>query len=206
MLNNRMRNALVVLAASAGLGACTNLGPYGGVGVGVGSGYGGYGSPYGYGYGSPYGYGYGSPYYGSYYNRYPTYGWYDGFYYPGRGYWVYDPDGKPRPITDKQKGFWQTMIAKAREARGITGTAEAKENWSGFSTQGKVAAPVSGDATAQVDQQSRRQIIQARRQERMQRQQEQAESRPTRTESSRSSPRQILRERAARRASQPSSE
>ena len=53
MLNNRIRTALVVLAASAGLGACTNLGPYGGVGVGVGSGYGAYGSPYGYGYGSP---------------------------------------------------------------------------------------------------------------------------------------------------------
>ena len=197
MLNNRMRNALVILAASAGLGACTNFGPYGGVGVGVGS---------GYGYGSPYGYGYGSSYYGSYYNRYPTYGWYDGFYYPGRGYWVYDPDGNHHPINDKQKGYWQTMIAKAREARGITATAEAKENWSGFGAHGKVAAPVTADATAQADQQSRRQIIQARRQERMQRQQAQSESRQIRTERSSSSPRQILRERAARRASQSSGE
>lgn len=202
MLNNRIRTALVALAASAGLGACTNLGPYGGVGVGVGSGY-GYGSPYGYGYGSPYGYGYGSPYYG--YNRYPTYGWYDGFYYPGRGYWVYDPDGQPHPINEKQRSYWGSMLAKVREARGVTATAEAKENWSGFSTQGKVAAPVTAGATAEADRPSRRQIFEARRQQRLERQQSQAESRQIRSESSSSSPRQIMRERAARRG-QPSGE
>lgn len=198
MLNNRIRTALVVLAASAGLGACTNFGPFGGVGVGVGSGYGGYG------YDSPYGYGYGSPY-GSYYNQYPTYGWYDGYYYPGRGYWVYDPDGQPRPISDKQKSYWAGVLAKVREARGTTATAETKENWSGFSTQGKVAAPVTAGATAQVDEPSRRQIIQARRQQRLERQQSQTETRQTRGESS--SLRQIVRERAARRAAaKPSAE
>lgn len=199
MLNNRIRTALVVLAASAGLGACTNMGPFGGVGVGVGSGYGGYG------YGSPYGYGYGSPY-GSYYNRYPSYGWYDGFYYPGRGYWVYDPDGQPHPINDKQKSYWGSMLAKVREARGADATTQATENWSGFSTQGKVAAPVTAGATAQADQPSRRQIFEARRQQRMERQQSQAETRQTRSESSSSSPRQIMRERAARRSSQPGGE
>ena len=49
VLTPRIRAALVVLAASAGLGACTTMGPYGGIAVGVGSqyGYGGYG---GYGY------------------------------------------------------------------------------------------------------------------------------------------------------------
>lgn len=198
MLNNRIRTALVVLAASAGLGACTNLGPFGGVGVGVGSGYGGYG------YGNPYGYGYGSPYYG--YNRYPTYGWYDGFYYPGRGYWVYDPDGQPHPINDKQKSYWGSVLAKVREARGVDATAEARENWSGFSAQGKVAAPVTAGATAQADELSRRQIIQARRQQRMERQQSQAETRQIRSESSSSSPRQIMRERAVRRSSQPGGE
>ena len=196
MLNNRIRTALVVLAASAGLGACTNFGPFGGLGVGVGSGNGGYGyDSYGYGYGSPY---------GSYNNRYPTYGWYDGYYYPGRGYWVYDPDGQPRPISDKQKSYWANMLAKVREARGITATVETKENWSGFSTQGKVAAPVTADTTAQADEPSRRQIIEARRQQRLERQQVQAETRQIRRESSSSSPRQIMRERAARRASQPS--
>jgi hypothetical protein len=199
VLNNRIRTALVVLAASAGLGACTNFGPYGGVGVGVGSGYGGYG-----GYGSPYGYGYGSPYYG--YNRYPTYGWYDGFYYPGRGYWVYDPGGHAHPITDKQKSYWGGVLAKAREARGTAATAEATENWSGFSTQGKVAAPVTAGGSAQADEPSRRQIFEARRQQRLERQQSQAETRQTRSESSSSSPRQILRERAARRSSQPGGE
>jgi hypothetical protein len=197
VLNNRIRTALVVLAASAGLGACTNLGPYGGVGVGVGSGYGGYG------YGSPYGYGYGSPYYGSYYNRYPSYGWYDGFYYPGRGYWVYDRYGRNYPINQKQSRYWQEMLAKARAA-GAPATAQATDNWSGFGTQGKVAAPVTADATAQVDEQSRRQIIQARRQQRLERQRTQSVSRPSGSDSSGSIRQQIREQRAARRAAKPS--
>lgn len=208
MFNNRIRTALVVLAASAGLGACTSLGPYGGVGVGVGTGY-GYGSPYGYGYGSPYGYGYGSPYYGSYYNRYPTYGWYDGYYYPGAGRWVYDRYGRYRPINERESRYWQNLLAKAREANGATATATT-ENWSGFRTQGKVAAPVSAGGTAQDGEPSRRQIIQARRQERVERQQSQAESQQVRSESrseTRSSIRErIMERRAARRAAQPSSD
>jgi hypothetical protein len=198
VLNNRIRTALVVLAASAGLGACTNFGPYGGVGVGVGSGYGSYGSPYGYGYG------YGDPYYGSYYNRYPTYGWYDGFYYPGRGYWVYDPGGQAHPINEKQKSYWANILAKVREARGATATAETRENWSGFSTQGKVAAPISVESTAQADKPSRRQIVQARRQERLERQQSVVESQPARSESRSSIRQQIIERRAARRAAETS--
>jgi hypothetical protein len=200
-MNNRIRSALVVLAASAGLGACTGLGPYGGVGVGVSSGYGAYGYPYGYGYGSPY--------YGSYYNRYPHYGWYDGFYYPGAGHWVYDPYGRYYPINEKQSRYWQEMLAKARAARGgTTATATARENWSGFGAQGKVAAPVSAGGTVQADEGSRRQIMQARRQ------QAQAESRQVRSETrseirseTRSTIRQrIMEQRAARRAAQPSGE
>ena len=70
MLTPRIRAALAVLAGSASLGACANLGPYGGIGVGVGS-----SSPYGYG---SYGY---DPYYSSGYGSaygYNPYGWYNG--------------------------------------------------------------------------------------------------------------------------------
>ena len=134
MFSSRFRGALVALAASAGLAACTSYGPYGGssvgVGVGYGSGYGGYG---GYGYGSPYGYGYGSPYYASY----PYYGWYDGFYYPGAGYWLYDPWGHRHPITKRQSDYWRNMLEKFREARG---NVELKENFSGFEAQARAPA------------------------------------------------------------------
>ena len=86
-----------------------------GVGVGYGGGYGGYGGGYGsYGYGSPLwrllrlqlrlsqlggygsGYGYGSPYYG----------WYDNYYYPGTGYYVYDSYRRPHSMTPIQKAYW----------------------------------------------------------------------------------------------------
>ena len=104
MLTPRIRVALVALAASAGLAGCTNLGPYGGIGVGVGSGYGGYG---GYGY-DPYYSGYGSAY------GYNPYGWYNGYYYPGSGYWVYDPDGHHHPIDGDQKAYWSNLREKIR--------------------------------------------------------------------------------------------
>ena len=40
MPNPRIKTALTVLAASAGLSACTSYGPYGGSSIGVGVGYG----------------------------------------------------------------------------------------------------------------------------------------------------------------------
>ena len=150
MLNHRIRGALVALAASAGLTACASYGPYGGSSVGVGVSYGGgYG---GYGYGSPYGYGYGSPYYASY----PYYGWYDGFYYPGAGYWLYDPWGYRHPITERQSDYWRNLLKKFRDARG---NAELKENFSGFEAQAR--APVTADQQRSLE--SIRQRVAAQR-------------------------------------------
>ena len=179
MFNHRFKAAAIALAASAGLSACTSLGPYGGTNVGVsyGNGY-GYGSPYGYGYGSPYGYGYGSPYgYANPYGGYPYYGWYDGYYYPGTGYWVYDPNGGRHPITTKQKNYWAAMLEKvraARQAEGAQATTAVKENWSGFGQRAKVRSPigVNAEAGSQAEQGSLRQ---ARRQARIERQQAQVE-------------------------------
>jgi hypothetical protein len=140
-----LRNAALALVAGLGLGGCA-YGPYGGLGVGVGSGYGyndpyynngygyspyGYGasySPYGYGssfgYGSGFGYGYGSPYYG----------WNDGFYYPGTGYYVYDQYRRPHRWTDAQRRYWEQRRQARRSDAGTTQT-QVVQNWSGFSTR-----------------------------------------------------------------------
>jgi hypothetical protein len=160
VLTPRIRTALIALVASAGLSACTSFGPYGGVGVGVGSGYGSYGY-------DPYysGYGYGSPYYGSYYPSY--YGWNDGFYYPGSGYWVYDPDGNQHPITDKQKNYWASMLQKARQANG---TLQVKENWTAFRRPAATASTTNSTATS-TSVEPRREALRQRVIERQQAQQ-----------------------------------
>lgn len=144
MFNPRFKSALVALAASAALGACTSYGPYGGTSVGVGV---GYGSPYGYGYGygSPYGYGYGSPYYAGY----PYYGWYDGFYYPGAGYWMYDGWGHHYPITKKHSDYWSNMLERARKNDTNFAKAQVQENWSGFTAGAK--APTTTEQRRSLD-------------------------------------------------------
>jgi hypothetical protein len=172
VLNPRVRGALVALAASAGLAACTNFGPYGGLGVGIGS-------PYGYG--SSYGYGYGNPYYGSYYGGFPYFGWYDGFYYPGGGYWVYDPIGNPHPITDNQRSYWAGILEKVRQARGLDTTTALKQDFSGFRAKAKAGATISGVDLA-AHERSARQLNETRRQARIERQQVQSERQQVRSE------------------------
>jgi hypothetical protein len=130
-----MRIPFISLAAAGALalGGCS----YGGLGLG-------YGDPYyggGYGYGSSYyggGYGYGSPYYNSGYGGYgygySPYGWYNNYYYPGSGYYVYDQYRRPRAMTISERQYW---LLRARNATNRTGTTSAttvrqRENWSGF--------------------------------------------------------------------------
>src|SRR5688500_13867862 len=80
-----LRTAALTVAAAIGLSACAT--PYGYGGVSVGSGYGyGYGGGYNDYYDPYYSYGYNDPRY----SRSSYYGWNDGFYYPGTGYYVYD--------------------------------------------------------------------------------------------------------------------
>jgi hypothetical protein len=114
-----------MLAAGAlALGGCA----YGDLGVGLG-----YGSPYyGYGYGSPYyGYGYGASYYGGFGT--PYYGWYDDFYYPGTGYYVYDRYRRPFVMTTTQRAYWSTRSPALR----VSGTrSRVRANWSGFDRHG----------------------------------------------------------------------
>jgi hypothetical protein len=122
----------LVAASALALGGCA----YGDLGLGVG-----YGSPYyGYGYGSPYygaGY-YGSPYYGgSYYGLGyggfgSPFGWYDNYYYPGTGYYVYDSYRRPHVMTTTQRVYW-TRRSPALRTSSTTRT-RVKPNWSGFNS------------------------------------------------------------------------
>lgn len=194
MLTPRFKAALVVLAASAGLSACATYGsPYGGSSIGVGI---GYGSPYGYGYGygSPYGY---NPYYS--YGRYPYFGWNDGFYYPGAGYWMYDPWGRQYRLTERQSHYWSNMLKKFREERGAD--AAVTQNFAGFRAKAKQGATIKGvdlDAAAKADAPSVQRIRDVRRAAQIERQQARSEQRATRSEAQ-TERRQTIRERVIER-------
>ena len=137
----------LVAAGAIALGGCA----YDGLGLGLGYGdsyYGGYGygSPYygGYGYGSPYygrsgislGVGYGSGYYGGYGYGSPYYGWYDNYYYPGTGYYVYDTYSRPHVMTTTQRTYWASRSPALR----TTGTrTTVRPNWSGFNKKAQAA-------------------------------------------------------------------
>ena len=121
MLSRRLRSAILVLSASVGLAGCAGMygSPYGtGVSVGYGNGY----DPY---YSSGYYDRYGRPIYGSGYGAYDRYGrpiygsgygygyqpyngWYDGYYYPGTGYYVYDRAGRRERWSEAQKRYWES--------------------------------------------------------------------------------------------------
>lgn len=135
-----MRARLAILVAgTVALGGCAygygDYGSYGGLSVGIGSGYGGYGGYYdpyydGYGYGAPYGgygYGYGYPSY---------YGWYGDYYYPGTGYYVYDRYRRPHRWSDSQQRYWtqqrERVVSSSRD-RNTAQQSVTRENWGGFS-------------------------------------------------------------------------
>lgn len=134
-----LKTAALAIVAGVGLSGCA-YGPYGGLGVGVGygNGYndpyynggyynGGYGYPYssGYGYGYPYGSGYGYPYgYGPSY-----YGWNNGYYYPGTGYYVYDRNRRPYRWSDAQQRYWERQRGIATSSGGVS---RVVENWADF--------------------------------------------------------------------------
>lgn len=87
--------AAIGLASAIALGGCAYDDGYGYSGVNVGAGY------YGGG-------GYYDPYYGpAGYSSGLYNGWYDGFYYPGRGYYVYDRGGRRQRWSDAQRRYWE---------------------------------------------------------------------------------------------------
>ena len=52
----------------------------------------------------------------------PYYGWYDGYYYPGTGYYVYDRSGSRHRWNDRYRRYWEAR----RPSRGY------RDNWSEY--------------------------------------------------------------------------
>jgi len=112
----RIRSAAAFLAAALSLSACSSYGDYGYGGVAVG-----YGASY-----------YDEDYYGSYASN-PYWGWYDGYYYPGSGYYVYDRYRRPVRWNDRYRDYWQGRQAYWR-GRGLDreDRRELRDNWRDF--------------------------------------------------------------------------
>jgi hypothetical protein len=94
----KYRICAAILAASAGIGlsGCATDGyGYSGVSLGYAS----------------------SGYYGD-----PYWGWYDDYYYPGTGYYIYDRGGHRHRWNDSQRRYWE----------GRRGNRRAHANWSGY--------------------------------------------------------------------------
>ena len=106
MKSTILRPAIFAIAA-LGLAGCSSYDDgygYSRVSVGLG-GYGGYG-------------GYGN--HGSY-NR-PYYGWYDGYYYPGTGYYIYNRYGSRYRWSDRYRNYWESRRPSGR----------FRDNWDGY--------------------------------------------------------------------------
>lgn len=113
----RIRAAALALTAGLSLSACVYNDGFGYGGISVGYGSAGYYDDY-Y-----------DPYFRDYYGRSsygyrPYFGWYDGFYYPGTGYYVYDRYRRPYRWNDYQRRYWLDR------GRGWHG--DRRSNWSGL--------------------------------------------------------------------------
>ncbi|GLI97230.1 peptidase [Sphingobium sp. BS19] len=95
------RSIFIGLASLLALGGCAYDDGYGYGGMSVGTGYAGdYYGPASYGPG-----GYGNAGYG---------GWYNDFYYPGTGYYVFDRGGRRHRWNDGQRSYWEGRRAQYR--------------------------------------------------------------------------------------------
>jgi hypothetical protein len=143
-----LRTAAILMAAGVGLGGCASYSPFGyGNGVSVG-----YGNGYGY---DPYYSGYGSRYGASY----APYGWYDGYYYPGAGYYVDDRYRTPYYWIDYQRRYW-TVRQKDPSVREVwTDFARRHATRSGTTSQVQTSATTSRSErirTSRVERAERR--------------------------------------------------
>ena len=138
-MNNRIGMALLAATAAFAVSGCmTGDYGYGGVSLGYNSGY--YASPY--------------------------WGWYDNYYYPGTGYYIYDRGGGRHHWNDSQRRYWESR----------RGSRQASENWSGYrggqtggtgqaSPQRREAWRAQNQGLSDQTQQQRREAWQAQRQQ-----------------------------------------
>lgn len=66
------------------------------------------------------GYGYGYSRVSVGYGAVAPYGWYDGYYYPGSGYWLYDRGGHRHRWNDDHRRYWDGRRAQSGNWRGAT--------------------------------------------------------------------------------------
>lgn len=129
MLSHRIRAAVLVASASLGLAACSTY--------------------------DGYGYGYGSGYYRGGYalsDGGPFYGWYDNYYYPGSGYYIYDRRGNRRAMNQQQRSYW------LNRARTPQDRAQIRRNYRDF------RADRQGDrAQLRAERQANREALQSGR-------------------------------------------
>lgn len=95
MIMPPIRAAALAVAVSAALAGCSTYGGYGRASYG----------------------------YSDYYPRASYYGWYDGYYYPGAGYYIYDRRGHRHSWKDKHRRYWEARREYRRDRR---------ENWSEY--------------------------------------------------------------------------
>jgi hypothetical protein len=111
----RISTIALIIAGGLAVNGCAygSFGRYGGVSVGLGSG-GYYNDPWcgGYGYGSPY------------------WGWYDSFYYPGSGFYVYDRYRRPYYWNDRYRRYWTERRETWERRSGRRSLQQA--TWEGF--------------------------------------------------------------------------
>ena len=108
--------AAMGLAGALALGGCAYDDGYGYGGVSVGTGY------YGGGYYDPY---YSPGYYGG------GYGWYNDYYYPGTGYYVYDRGGRRHRWSDSQRRYWEARRNDRRDDRWRDRDRDGRPGWRG---------------------------------------------------------------------------
>jgi hypothetical protein len=100
-MKHPIRAALIAASAAIGLSGCVT-------------------DDYGYGY-SGVSVGYGS----GFYDSSPYWGWYDNYYYPGTGYYIYDHSGRRHRWSDNHRRYWEGR-------RGGLSNRELRENWRDF--------------------------------------------------------------------------
>jgi hypothetical protein len=115
-----LRTSSLAFVAALALGGCS---------YGVGGGYGFGGLSLGVSTGGGY---YDNALYSSYSGN-PYWGWYDGFYYPGTGFYIYDINRRPYRWTSTQQSYWTGRHSYWR-SRGDR--REFRSNWNDFSRNG----------------------------------------------------------------------
>jgi hypothetical protein len=123
---------------------------------------------------------------------------------------VYDPYGHPHQWTDRQRTHWIDILENAKRRAGVTGEAQVKDNWTGFTAKAATArtaeqrrsldsireriranraeidahqqVQVQARGTASADRASVNQVNEARRQARAERMQQAREQRAAQAE------------------------